>query len=94
MNTIKFDDPKTAEEFEEALLADGFEQALLGFGTQFHHAIAIYDYDACVQILMGRDNMSYDDALEHMEFNVVGSWMGKHTPVFMHAFVQDIESIQ
>ena len=94
MNTIKFDNPENAEEFEEALLADGFEQALLGFGTQFHHAIAIYDYDACVQILMGRDSMSYDDALEHMEFNVVGSWMGKHTPVFMHAFVQNIESIQ
>ena len=94
MNKIQFDDPETAEEFEEALLADGFEQALLGFGTQFHHAIAIYDYDACVQILMRRDNMSYDDALEHMEFKVVGSCMGKNTPVFMHAFVQDIASIQ
>ena len=94
MDKVTFDDPEAAEEFAEALLADGFEQALLGFGTQFHHAVAIYDYDVCVQILMGRDSMSYDDALEHMEFNVVGSWMGKHTPVFMHAFVQNIESIQ
>ena len=28
--------------------------------------------------------MTYEEAIEWMEFNVVGAWMGPKTPVFMH----------
>ena len=27
--------------------------------------------------------MDYEDAVEHMEFNVTGAYVGKQTPVFM-----------
>jgi hypothetical protein len=66
------------------MLADGFEKALVGFGWQFNRELAIYDYDKCVEILMERDEMDRDDAIEFMEFNVLGAWVGEGTPVFLH----------
>ena len=31
---------------------------------------------------MGRDGMSYEDAIEFFEYNTIGSWMGEGTPLF------------
>lgn len=72
---------ETLEECE-ALLADGFEGALIGH-TQGANVVAVYDYDACVNILIERDDMDYMDAIEFMEFNVVGSYVGEKTPIFI-----------
>jgi len=69
--------------FADALLADGFEDAFIGFGMQFTAAVAIYDYKLCINILQTRDGMSLDDAMEYFEFNVVGAYVGAHTPIFM-----------
>jgi hypothetical protein len=69
---------------EDALLADGFEKALIGFGHQHNKNIAIYDYWECVKILMKRDKMTEEDAIEHMEYNVVGSYVGEYTPIFFN----------
>jgi hypothetical protein len=69
--------------YDDALLADGFERALLGFGVHFHSTVAVYDYEGCIKILQQRDGMSEDEAREFFEFNVVGAWMGPHTPVFV-----------
>lgn len=74
---------------EDTLLADGFEDALIGFGYQHTKVIAIYDYDKCVKVLMERDEMSEEDAIEHMEYNVVGSYVGEHTPIFLSKELND-----
>lgn len=70
------------EESERALLADGFEDALIGFGYQFNQQIAIYDYAKCVRILE-KQGMTREQALEWMEFNVTGAYVGRGTPVFL-----------
>lgn len=67
---------------EEALLADGFEDALIGYVEIFSKLIALYDKEKCIEILMVRDNMSYEDAYEYFEFNVTGSFVGEGTPAF------------
>ena len=70
------------EENPDALLADGFLEAFVGIHRRFGQpALAAYDYDKCIEILM-RD-MSYEEAVEFFEFNTIGSWMGEHTPVFV-----------
>jgi len=71
------------KETSDALLADGFDDALLGFGRQFNNDVAVYDYGRCIDILRSRDGMSEEDAVEFFEFNVVGSWVGPNTPIFM-----------
>jgi hypothetical protein len=65
---------------EQALLADGFREALLGIDVIDY--IAVYDYEKCVDILM-RQGMSKDDAIEYMDFNVLGAKMGEYTPRYV-----------
>jgi hypothetical protein len=67
---------------EEALLADGFDRALIGH-TQGMNVVAVYDYDLCIDILVKNGEMSIEDAVEHMSFNVVGAYVGEKTPIFV-----------
>ena len=68
---------------DDILLADGFEAAYLGVCRRFNTYAALYDYDQCVAVLMERDEMSYEDAVEFLEFNVLGAYVGESTPVFL-----------
>ena len=77
------------KETSDALLADGFDEALLGFGKQFTYDVAVYDYDRCIEILKSRDGMSGEEAIDHFEFNVTGSWVGPNTPIFMNLIQPD-----
>tara|TARA_R110002050_G_scaffold173699_1_gene306625 strand:- start:315 stop:575 length:261 start_codon:yes stop_codon:yes gene_type:complete len=66
------------------LLAEGFEEAFLGPGYRASSEdIAIYNYDACASILVSRDGMSLEEAYEYLDFNVVGSYVGELTPIFL-----------
>jgi hypothetical protein len=65
------------------LFAVGFEGALLGIGRQFNFDVAVYDYSKCVSILVEEQDFSYEDAVEWMEYNVVGAYVGKTTPIFL-----------
>ncbi len=71
------------------LFADGFEGAFIGIGIQFTREVAIYDYDDCVKILMDRDGMDEEDAIEFLEFNVTGAYVGPHTPVFLMSWARN-----
>jgi len=71
------------EENSETLFADGFDEALVGVGIQFSREVAVYDYVKCIDVLMKRHDMEATDAIEYMEYNVVGAYMGRGTPVFL-----------
>jgi len=67
-------------------LADGFEDAFVGttisaFGRK---QVAIYDYDKCILILMHDNHMTEDDAIEYFDYNVMGSWVGEGTPIYIN----------
>jgi hypothetical protein len=67
------------------LLADGFEDALLGTVVgACREPVACYDYAQCIQILMERSEMDEDEAVEFFEFNTIGAYVGKKTPLFLH----------
>ena len=69
---------------EEALLADGFEDAFLGISEVFNRPpLATYDRDKCIEILIERDEMTHEEAVEYFEYNVVGSWGGENTPIYL-----------
>jgi hypothetical protein len=55
------------------LKADGFDAAILGIGSRCGKPdILIYDYNKCCDILMERDDMTREEAIEWTDFNVVG----------------------
>ena len=67
----------------ETLLADGFEDALVSYGTRFVHGVAVYSTSKCLDILMERDGMTDEEAMEYFTFNVTGAYVGENTPVFL-----------
>ena len=71
------------DENPDALLADGFEDAFIGVARIFTRALACYDYEQCINILVLRDRMSREDAVEFFDFNVQGAYVGENTPVFL-----------
>ena len=81
-----------AEVNEDAILFDDLDEAIIGMVERAGIvSVAIYDYEKCVRIFMEKDGMSREDAIEWMEFNVVGAYVGEHTPMFLHAFEEEIE---
>jgi len=95
--TLRYSDRMTRDDIdqylndigESALLADGFEDALIGFAQRINEPLlAVYDYNKIVDVLMFRDGMTYDEAIEYIEFNVVGAWVGEQTPIFVRPIRQ------
>jgi len=69
---------------EKLIQADGFDEAVIGVtDIGFDTRRIVYDAEEVIDILMTRDGMSWEDALEYYNFNIVGSYVGKATPLFI-----------
>ena len=65
--------------------ADGFDDAFIGLcRVAGRPDVIAYDYWKCIDILMSRDKMTDEEAIEYMEFNVIGAYVGEHTPAFIY----------
>jgi hypothetical protein len=74
---------RIAEINPEALFADGYEDALIGYVDRAcQSTVALYDYEKCIGVLMTRDGMTRDEAVEFYEFNTACAYVGEHTPAF------------
>tara|TARA_B110000240_G_C13445402_1_gene430080 strand:+ start:169 stop:414 length:246 start_codon:yes stop_codon:yes gene_type:complete len=74
-------------------LADGFEKAFVGSSISAFNReqVAIYDYEECIAVLIQQD-MSEEDAVEHFQYNVIGSWVGEDTPIFINMHrIKDVD---
>ena len=67
---------------EDALFADGYDDAIIGVCTVDGTTRILYDREAVLRVLVERDGMDLDGALEFFEFNIEGSYVGKDGPVF------------
>ncbi len=64
---------------EEFLIADGFDDAILG--VEENSMRIIYSVSKCLEILQ-KEDMSYEDAMEHFTYNVSGAYVGDKTPIW------------
>lgn len=72
-------------EDEGLLLADGYEPAFLGVAVSAgRKPVAVYDIDKCIEVLMDRDGMSYEEAEEFFSFNTLGAYVGEQTPLYIN----------
>lgn len=68
----------------EALICEGFDSAIIGMAERINLGpVVAYDVDKIISILMERDGMDMTEAIEYYNFNILGSWMGEYTPVFI-----------
>lgn len=75
---------RLAELDSELLLADGFDTAVIGvaYSAQGRPVVA-YNTASIIEILMYQHSMTNEEAQEFFEYNVIGSYMGERTPVFI-----------
>ena len=77
---------------EELLSADGFEDCVIGVAynkfTSTHNLV--YSRSKCINLLVERDKMTFEEAEEFFDFNVEGAYMGKKTPIFVDDMMFDI----
>ena len=67
---------------DKPLLADGFDSAVLGLSRGPGSAdVAVYSIDRCIDILVKRDGMSEEEAIE-FEFQCSGCLYGSHDAYF------------
>lgn len=72
-------------EDEGLLLADGYEPAFLGIAVSAgRKPVAVYDIDQCIDVLMDRDGMTYEEAEEFFSFNTLGAYVGEQTPLYIN----------
>lgn len=81
----------------DSILDLGFEDAIIFTSPSYDDAIigisldgsVIYDYDKMIDYLMRTDDMTYDDAIEWLDYNVIGyypSSMNGVPPTIIYSF--------
>lgn len=69
------------EGLEGLMMADGLDAAAIGVVERCGQPpILVYDVEKAVAVLVERDGMTDDEALEFLEFNSIGAWVGPGTP--------------
>jgi hypothetical protein len=78
-----------AEVDPNALLADGFDGCVIGVTDSWsghtRPTRVVYSVEKIIKQLMDDDGCTYEEAVEHFEFNVAGAYVGEHTPVFVRS---------
>ena len=87
MNKTELQNVISYETDEEMLLMDGFEDAFIGFSKRCGQpTLATYSFLKMLQVLVDRDDMSFEEAEEYIMYNCEGAWMGELTPIILHEY--------
>ena len=75
-----------AEQGEEILTCDGFDAALLGVQQTFEEGgvryRALYSVKTCIEVMVAQGSTP-EEALEYLDFNTLGAYVGPSTPSFL-----------
>lgn len=74
-----------ADEEDDILVYNGLEEALIGtvYRCGMEGPCAVYDYELLVDVFTQRDGMTYEEAVEYIDFNIVGLFIGARTPFIL-----------
>jgi len=68
----------------QALKADGFDDAIIGIASRCGQPdLLAYDVNKIIEVLHERDGMTYEEAVEFFDFNILGAYVGENTPIFI-----------
>lgn len=73
---------------EEAIVLPDFHDALIGYVRMFDQLIALYHEEKCIDALI-KHGMTFDDAVEYFEYNIIGSYLGDYSPGFATFFTNE-----
>jgi hypothetical protein len=59
--------------------ADGFDEAIIGVDIKSMRLV--YSFSKCIDMLC--ETMSEEEAYEYFDFNILGSYIGEKTPIWV-----------
>ena len=65
---------------EELIKSDNFDDAVVGI--EVNTLRLVYSIDKMIAILT--KDMSYEDAIEYLDFNVFSAYVGERTPIYIY----------
>ncbi len=69
---------------EGAIILDGLDDAIVGVTEEFGNGRRIlYSADKIIGILMERDGMTWHEAVEFYDYNILGLHAGEQNPIFL-----------
>ena len=78
------------------IVLDGFNDAIVGQASDWTGSESVdklvYDGWKMVDVLIEKDGMTADEAVEFVEYNCVGTKVGKETPI-IYWRIDDIEEL-
>ena len=74
-----------SEDYPDLLVMDPtyLDEAIVGVVTRIGLEAVCYNSNKVIELLMTNEGMTEEEAVEHMEYNMKGSWVGETTPVFL-----------
>jgi len=67
----------------DILFTEGFDEAIAGVVWDGERTRVVYDTELILELLMGRSEMTYEEAVEYFDFNIAGSYVGVYTPLYL-----------
>ena len=68
---------------ENAVQLEGLDDCICGVVERFGmERVLLYNTDKIIEKMVEEDGMTYFEALEFFDFNILGAWFGDGTPCF------------
>lgn len=81
---------------EDTLLIDDLDEALIGICMTWHGDMmverAIYSGELIVERLVATSDMTEEEAIEYIDVNMVGAYVGESTPIIMWPILDELDS--
>tara|TARA_R100000458_G_C8100588_1_gene127436 strand:- start:202 stop:420 length:219 start_codon:yes stop_codon:yes gene_type:complete len=63
---------------------DGCDEAIVGEGVRCgQETVLVYDYNKLIKVFVKKESMSKADAIDWIDFNILGAWLGEDTPILL-----------
>jgi len=70
---------------QEFLYPTGFESAIIGL--DINSFCLIMDATKILDLLVQRDGMDEEEAIEYFEYNISCAYVGEKTPIYAHVYI-------
>jgi hypothetical protein len=73
----------------DVIFYEDMDDAIVGFYERDDKIVALYDTNKCIQCAMKVNGLPFDEASEHVYFNMINAYLGENNPAFATLWSED-----
>ena len=73
--------------YPDSLLANGYNSAIIGIASGFDSGRVVYSVKKMVEGCMKELSVDADEAIEWLEYNTFGAFIGEYTPIYVDDYL-------